>query len=59
MKPPVDDGSPRDRRVQATVEHASDLDVTGHDPFVQAQVRPDRGDELIGQPTDISEPQRT
>ena len=54
----MDGGSPRDRRVQAAVENASDLDVARHDPFVQPQVRAHRRDELIGQPADIPEPQR-
>jgi hypothetical protein len=32
MKASVRSGNPRDRRVQAAVEHASDLDVARHDP---------------------------
>ncbi len=45
--------SPRDRRVEAAIGDAPDLDVAGQHPFVDANVGLDRRDELVRQPAHI------
>jgi hypothetical protein len=57
VKALVGAGGPRDRRVEAAVEHPSDLEVARHHPLIHPQLRPHGRNELIRQPDDIAEPQ--
>src|SRR4029077_13150808 len=58
VEPLVARSRPRDRRVEAAVEDARDLNVTWHDPFIDADIQRRRTDELLRKPADIADPER-
>jgi hypothetical protein len=59
VQPIIARTGPRHRRVESAVEDTPDLNVTGHDPFVDAKVQWRGRQEIIGKPTDVTDPERT
>ena len=59
VQPVVARSGPCDGRVEPAVEDARDLNVTRHDPLVDADVQRRRSGELLGKPADVADAQRT
>src|SRR6185503_13976072 len=59
VQPLIARTGPCNRRVESAVEDTPDLNVTGHDPFVDPNVQWRGSREIIGKPTDVADPERT
>jgi hypothetical protein len=59
VQPIIARTGPRNRRVDSAVEDTSDLNVTGHDPLVDANVQRRGSRQIVGKPTDVTDPQRS
>ena len=58
VQPLVARSGPRDSGVEPAVEDARDLNVTRHDPFVDADIQCRRSGELLGEPADVADTER-